>query len=638
MPVLANDAPTQPQRAAPPRALWVLAPLFVIACAIAMRAFVSFSAALPPGMDAAYYPLQARSLIEHGHLAYHDLPLIFAIDAAVAKLIMLASSMDLDAALLLASRLVDCTLQPLAAIPIFAIGLAWAKDARRTWGLLAGLTTAALLATVSLPMLRMTSDFEKNSLGLVWLAAAAWAMNRALARPSLLRCASVALFVALAALTHVAAFGATALLVCAALATRFLTSKRPSLPRLLIAAAACVAVFAGGLLAVYIASPRRAASLIAAPLELFKQRERGPEGGPRGEREPGPLGTPDRTPDRGLDRLDTDHAPNRDFDFAGAPPGADGPPPGFDVGGAGPPDPFADGPPMDPDEAGFDPFGGPPPPRPMMGPPGTEAGRGLRGPVGPGPRRESLAPVTVAVVYAIAALALFRAWRCRAEIDSAQICTVIATVATSLVLACPLVSGEYFMRLTLMAPLPASILLAFLFVHRTRRARSNWPALVLSAASVATVLAALGAFPSPRDDRMPSTTSRPFARTNATPGPPAGGRPPIIDERGADELREMRSLITDSPRTVVLASHGVEWWAGFLMHVPVRESQVDASAIAKYDRVLMLVEARRPGPMRDGPGGRGGPGGMRGPRQPAIPRNARLLYDGDSFRLYETSH
>lgn len=67
----------------------------------------------------------------------------------------------------------------------------------------------------------------------------------------------------------------------------------------------------------------------------------------------------------------------------------------------------------------------------------------------------------------------------------------------------------------------------------------------------------------------------------------------------------MRSLIAAPARTLIVARHGLQWWAGHYLHTPVRNT-IPEDAFAKYERVIRLVEVRGMGP-----GGRGpGPGGF----------------------------
>ena len=60
-----------------------------------------------PGIDAAYHPMQGAGLVENGKLPYVEVPLIFWLDAALARVLMASRGMNTDDAVLLSSRIVD---------------------------------------------------------------------------------------------------------------------------------------------------------------------------------------------------------------------------------------------------------------------------------------------------------------------------------------------------------------------------------------------------------------------------------------------------------------------------------------------------------------------------------------------------
>ncbi len=257
----------------------------VLLAAVAMRAWVSFSTTWPTGMDAGYYPLQTRALLEHGRLAYHDLPLTFVIQAGVAKLLRLVAGGGLDDATVLAARLVDCLAPTFVAVALFALGGAWARevaDRRARISLAVGLAAAGLLATVSLPELRMAGDFQKNSLGLVWLAALAGALHQALAHGGQRHWVTAALALLLAGLTHVGVFGAAVVLAVTAVLVFVAPSRRPTWRQVDTTLCGVVVATCLVLVCVVLASPRRGVALLCAPLELFRH--------PPGERPLDPLG------------------------------------------------------------------------------------------------------------------------------------------------------------------------------------------------------------------------------------------------------------------------------------------------------------------------------------------------------------
>lgn len=53
---------------------------------VAIRLAVDFSHAYPPGTDAGYCPMQSRWFLVHGRLMHDDLPLVFGMNADLAKL------------------------------------------------------------------------------------------------------------------------------------------------------------------------------------------------------------------------------------------------------------------------------------------------------------------------------------------------------------------------------------------------------------------------------------------------------------------------------------------------------------------------------------------------------------------------
>jgi hypothetical protein len=286
-PIMAEPTPATDARGSAAH-VWLLVAILILV-AIATRAARLFAHTFPPGVDAGYYPLQSRGLLLNGTLPYTDLPLFFYLNAAVAKAAMLAGH-TVDSAALLASKLVDATTQPWAAIPLAAAALAFIPQSLGKSRTLVILAASLALAVLSAASMRMVGDFEKNSLGLVFTAVAIWAVRRTmssvhspdvttssphptfhirrLAIPLLLLLASLAL----AALTHIGAFGVTLLVVGAALAA-FVVRIFP--PRRVIAAAAIGAIAAATLWGVvYLAAPQKAVGLLQGPAKMLVTGDR----------------------------------------------------------------------------------------------------------------------------------------------------------------------------------------------------------------------------------------------------------------------------------------------------------------------------------------------------------------------------
>jgi len=177
----------------------------VIAAGAAARAWLLWSTSLIPGMNGGYYLIQSRALLEHGTLGIPDLPLTFLVQASFAKLLQLATVRSSEDCIFLSVRLCDAALPPLAAVPVFLLGRTWcARAGRGVWPAVA----AAALVALGMPALSMVGDFEKNSLGMVWLAALVVALHGWMARRSRGRAAAVVAFLGLCGLTHIGVFGA----------------------------------------------------------------------------------------------------------------------------------------------------------------------------------------------------------------------------------------------------------------------------------------------------------------------------------------------------------------------------------------------------------------------------------------------
>jgi hypothetical protein len=265
------------------------------------------------------------------------------------------------------------------------------------------------------------------------------------------------------------------------------------------------------------------------------------------------------------------------------------------------------------------------------------------------------------LTYSVVGLAVWRLWRLRNQLPHAQTAVVVGASVTAMLLACPLISGEYSMRLVLMAPVPGAIVLVFLVCAPGIEGRRPWPALAAGALSLASVAAGFGWLPIPAPPHSrgggpplaqisPGADPRANARPGRPPGPPGGGAirgvmTKVISDDSAAELRSMQPLVTDRARTVVLAQKGVMWWAGFYLHSPVREDRTDADALKKYNRVLVLQQKRAlgPGPRMNEQFPPDAPDRSdqarherRGPLEPVpLPAGSTLIHEGEHFRLYE---
>lgn len=101
---------------------WLPVIVFII-IAIATRLYRTSSENyyLLAGSDGPYFPLQVKSLIEHAHLAFSDMPLLFLLGSLLSKILYFFHIGTENECILLSVRYVDAFLPPLSAIPVFLI-------------------------------------------------------------------------------------------------------------------------------------------------------------------------------------------------------------------------------------------------------------------------------------------------------------------------------------------------------------------------------------------------------------------------------------------------------------------------------------------------------------------------------------
>lgn len=138
----------------------------------------------PIGVDGYYYPIQLRSLLERGHLAYPSSPLAFWLMLPLAALTDPVTGAKLGAALGGAA----------VVVPAFLVG-------RRLGGLAGGLAAAVAAATTG-GSFYLSFEFVKNGFGLTLVLVAVWLALRALERPSRGRLLATIALVIATALTH----------------------------------------------------------------------------------------------------------------------------------------------------------------------------------------------------------------------------------------------------------------------------------------------------------------------------------------------------------------------------------------------------------------------------------------------------
>ncbi len=148
------------------------------------------------------------------------------------------------------------------------------------------------------------------------------------------------------------------------------------------------------------------------------------------------------------------------------------------------------------------------------------------------------------------------AWRDRRMLEVADIAIVSAAVAALVVVATPK-SFVYLNRLMLMAPVPGEPAAGVCRGQKSSDQASGsvhrWLVVAVYAAVVA----------------------------------PEAVQPPFMTREIAAELQTIKEQIGDPQSTLVIAPHGLEWWAGHILGTPVRSEPAPGTA-HDYRRVLVL--------------------------------------------------
>lgn len=155
----------------------------IVAFAFALRWRLLTYTPFPIGIDGYFYPVQLRSLLAHGHLAYPASPLAFWFMAPFAAVTDPIVGAKLGAALGGA----------LVALPAYALGERLAKGA--------GLASAAVMA-FSAGSTFLTIEYVKNGIGITVALTALWLLLRALEAPSRRRWIIAGLAIVAALLAH----------------------------------------------------------------------------------------------------------------------------------------------------------------------------------------------------------------------------------------------------------------------------------------------------------------------------------------------------------------------------------------------------------------------------------------------------
>ena len=197
--------------------------LWIMLTAMTGRAWLLFGTPYVPGVNGAYYLIQARAILDRGVLGIPDLPLTFYLQAGMAWLIAKAGGVATMDAIMLAVKSGDAVLPVLVAWPTFVLVRRWARANGQ--GDAVPLAAAAL-ACLSLPWFMVVGELQKNSLAMVWFALLVANLHGWLLQPTRKRAMALVAVLFVLGLTHIGVLGASLLVTALTLLTFLLCQRQ----------------------------------------------------------------------------------------------------------------------------------------------------------------------------------------------------------------------------------------------------------------------------------------------------------------------------------------------------------------------------------------------------------------------------
>ena len=233
-----------------------------------VRAQATFGTALIPGINGAYYPVQVRSILTSGSLGLPDFPLLFYLEAGIAKLI--AIFQPLEEAIMTATRWTD-TLGPVfLVIPVALFAYEFRSREKKSYAPILATVLVGLIAVGNTSLLRMAGDFQKNAFGLPLSLTFFYFLYRSLEHHNWRDYALAGLFFALTCSTHIGVAAMT--LTVTGLAALIALIKHPNRKKALVIVGGLALVLVVVLGIVYLYDPVRISRLLKAHVsagELF---------------------------------------------------------------------------------------------------------------------------------------------------------------------------------------------------------------------------------------------------------------------------------------------------------------------------------------------------------------------------------
>lgn len=176
--------------------------LFIGLTAVLLRLFLNYQSEIIPGVTGGYYALQVKSILEHGTMAFKDMPLVFYFEALIVKVIsFISAGTDLHSLILNVLKITDSLIMPLMLIPFYMICRRFNRSDNMRFEFL----LAAFLVLTYGPLF-LTVEAEKNAFGLVFFLFFSYYLLSWLSAPERKYLLLALLILILIAVTHFGVF------------------------------------------------------------------------------------------------------------------------------------------------------------------------------------------------------------------------------------------------------------------------------------------------------------------------------------------------------------------------------------------------------------------------------------------------
>ncbi len=216
-----------------------------------------------PGAVGAFYLVQVRSVFETGSLAFREFPLLFYVEAALAKLWMFLFQTNVDITVNHVCRIFDAVIPTFSIIPtcLFVKNFIEEKYDNKIVIIISSFSIFYISFFI------LVSDYQKNSLGILWLFCIVYFVYRILKEKSLRNYLLLLLFFILAGITHFGSFAVAIFFLSTVFTVNYF--KNFTVKRLIKLFAEITIVLGIGLGAIYFIAPDRFELLIKSPVEIF---------------------------------------------------------------------------------------------------------------------------------------------------------------------------------------------------------------------------------------------------------------------------------------------------------------------------------------------------------------------------------